>query len=166
MTQVETTRKTAKGLFIFYLIALFIRRINVGGTGVRCVNLIPFKMSGNLTEVIFIGLLPAIPFGIFLRGLLKTQTVKKDIFYAFLYGSLIEGARYLFGTGLFDVTGCLLAVAGSGLGVWIYDLTKKKLCDETDHMLTMLASIACGVIVAVFLGQIIVAFTMGMEGAL
>ena len=56
---------------------------------------------------------------------------------------------------------------GLGLGLgWIYDLTKKKLCDETDHMLTMLASIACGVIVAVFLGQIIVAFTMGMEGAL
>ena len=148
----EKTRCLTYAVFGIYLLLLlwmvlfkFATSVDdiLGMRHVRYLNLIPFADSAILNGSIFFNeivfnFLVFIPFGLYMRMLLKRRSWLIQLLPPFLASVAFEVVQYVFAIGVSDITDVIMNTAGAATGLVVFALLARFWPEKSEKVINVI----------------------------
>ena len=115
----------------------------LGMRRVRCLNLIPFAgpaiLNGSIVfdEIVF-NFLVFIPFGMYMRMLLKRRSWLIQLLPPFLASVAFEVVQYVFAIGVSDITDVIMNTAGAATGLAVFALLARFWPEKSEKVINVI----------------------------
>ena len=148
----EKTRCLTYAVFGIYLLLLlwmvlfkFATSVDdiLGMRHARYLNLIPFTDSANLYgsnffDEIVVNFLIFIPFGLYMRMLLKRRSWLIQLLPPFLASVAFEVVQYVFAIGVSDITDVIMNTAGAATGLVVFALLARFWPEKSEKVINVI----------------------------
>lgn len=146
-----------KLIFLIYLgiliwICLFKMSLHPLGyltVDIRSLNLFPFAQSNSIKEPL-LNILVFVPFGFFLSSVAIKSKFLRKLFLVILLSASFEILQYLLSIGQSDITDLITNTSGGLIGLFLYQVLKKRLTDKILNKLILFSGILIIIAVAYY----------------
>ncbi len=115
----------------------------------RSLNLLPFAQSNSIKEPL-LNILVFVPFGFFLSSVAIKSKLLRKLFLVILLSASFEILQYLLSIGQSDITDLITNTSGGLIGLFLYQVSKKRLTDKILNKLILFSGILIIIAVAYY----------------